>query len=345
MMKQNTTPTPTSVADYAAFGVDYGTDADWARFGVTWYASDVSDGFRQSMVDIGDGICLCVEAMGDPKRPPLLFVTGLGSQMTFWSEHFLRQFVQAGFFVIRFDNRDTGLSSKILINGLPRLNTTKMMVKTLIGLSNRSEPVAYNLSDMAEDTARLIKRLGFDKVNLVGASMGGMITQIVAARYPNYIDNLILMFSTANRAFLQMPFPRQFYTFIRRPESHSERDIVRHSVWFMTTVGTPGHLDIKGTRAVAKQRYQRCFHPLGISQQIHAILASGSVLRFTKRIKAPTLIIHGSKDGLIPPSHGKFLEKTISNATLKIIDGMGHDLPIYYQPHLVHLIKKHCLGE
>ncbi len=335
------THSPTTVADYAHLGIDYGTDDAWQKFEVTWHASDLSAAFRQSMVDIGDNIQLCVEAMGNPNHPPLLFVTGLGSQMTFWSEGFLRRFVQAGFFVLRFDNRDTGLSSKIRINGLPRLNTGKMMAKTILGLSNRQEPVAYNLSDMAEDTARLIKRLKFDKISLVGASMGGLIIQIVAARYPNYIDTLNLLFTTPNRAFLQLPYPKQFYTFIRRPESHSERDIVRHSVWFMTTVGTPGHLDIKGTRAVAQERYQRCFHPLGIAQQINAILASGSILRYTKRIKAPTLIIHGSKDGLIPPSHGRYLAKIIPNSTFKLVDGMGHDLPVYYQPHLVHLIKQH----
>lgn len=311
-----------------------------------WKKSELSPLFEQAMVDIGENIELCVECMGNRTHPPLLFVTGLGSQMTFWSPQFLAQFVNAGFFVIRFDNRDTGQSSKIRINGLPRLNTAKMMAKSILGLSNRAEPVAYNLSDMAEDVARLSKRLGghfgFDKVNLVGASMGGMIAQIVAARYPNYIQTLNLLFTSSNhRTFLHPPRPRQFYTLIRRPESHSQRDIVRHSVWFMTTVSSPGHLDIKGTRAVAKQRYERDFNPLGISQQIHAILASGSIVRHSKNIKAPTLIIHGSKDGLIPYAHGKFLHKTIANSTFVLVDGMGHDIPAYYQPHLVDLVKTH----
>lgn len=312
------------------------------RFDSTWHISDLSPFFCQTTLDVGDGICLCVEVAGDIQNPPLLFITGLGSQMTFWGQDFLQRFVQAGFFVIRFDNRDTGQSSKILINGLPRLNTPKMMAKSIFGLSNRSEPVAYNLSDMAEDTARLIKRLGFAKINLLGASMGGMIAQIVAARYPNYIDTLNLFFTSTNhRTFLHPPRPRQFYTLIRRPESHSERDIVRHSVWFMTTVSSPGHLDIKGTRAIAQQRYRRDFNPLGISQQIHAILASGSILRHTKRIKAPTLIVHGSKDGLILPAHGRFLHKIIPNSSLVIVDGMGHDIPAYYQPHLVDLVARH----
>lgn len=311
------------------------------RFGGVWHVSDLSDFFYQSIVDIGDGIELCVEVAGDYRHPVLLFVTGLGSQMTFWSPSFLQKFVAAGFFVIRFDNRDTGQSSKIRISGLPRLNTPKMMIKMLTGLSNRSEPVAYNLSDMAEDTARLIKSLGFEKVSLVGASMGGMIVQIVAARYPNYVDTLNLLFSTNNRAFLPLSHPRQFYTFLRRPESHSERDIVRHSVWFMTTVGSPGHLDIKGTRAIAKERYQRDFNPLGVLQQIHAILASGSILRYSKRIKAPTLIIHGNQDKLIRPSHGRFLAKMIERSSFVLVDGMGHDIPYYYQAHLADLIIRH----
>lgn len=315
----------------------------WQRFGdIDWQPSDLSDDLYQAIVDIGDGMQLCIEAGGDPKHPPMIFVAGLGSQMLFWSDHLLKLFIDAGFFVIRFDNRDTGLSSKVQIDGLPRLNTLKMMLKMQAGLSNRSEPVAYTLTDMAEDVARLIKRLNLTRVNLIGASMGGMIAQIVAARYPSYIERLVLLFSTANRAFLRPPNPKQFMTFVRRPESHSQRDMVRHSVWFMTTVGSPGHLDIKGTRAIAEKRYQRNFHPLGVAQQLTAILSSGSILRFTKQIRAKTLVIHGDKDGLLAPSHGRFLAKVIPDARFVLVDGLGHDLPAYYHPYLVQLIGEHC---
>lgn len=315
----------------------------WQRFGeINWQPSDLSPHLYQAIIDIGEGMELCVEAGGNPNNPAMIFIAGLGSQMMFWPDTLLKQFMDAGFFVIRFDNRDTGLSSKIRIDGLPKLNTIKMMLKVQAGLSNRQEPVAYTLTDMAEDVARLIKTLNFNQVNLVGASMGGMIAQIVAARYPKYIDHLVLMFTSSNRAFFRPPNPKQFMTFIRRPESHSERDMVRHSVWFMTAVGSPGHLDIKGTRAIAKQRYQRNFHPLGVAQQLNAILASGSILRFTKQIRAKTLILHGSKDGLLTPSHGKFLAKVITNATFKLIDGMGHDIPAYYHPYLVSVISQHC---
>ncbi len=315
----------------------------WQRFGdIDWQPSDLSEHLYQAIIDIGDGIKLCVEAGGDPTHPPMIFVTGLGSQMLFWSDKLLKMVMDAGFFVIRFDNRDTGLSSKIQIEGLPRLNTLKMMLKMQTGLSNKQEQVPYTLTDMAEDVARLIKTMGLNNVNLVGASMGGMIAQIVAARYPKYIKNLVLLFSTANRAFLRPPNPKQFMTFVRRPESHSERDMVRHSVWFMTAVGSPGHLDIKGTRAIAEKRYQRNFHPLGVSQQLTAILASGSILKFTKQIRARTLVVHGSKDGLLTASHGKFLAKVIPDARFVLVDGMGHDLPAYYHPHIVSLIVEHC---
>lgn len=316
---------------------------NWQCLGdIAWQPSDLCEHLYQAIIDVGDGIELCVEAGGNPENPSMIFITGLGSQMLFWSGDFLKLIIDAGFFVIRFDNRDTGLSSKIQIDGLPRLNNFKMMLKMQAGLSNRQEPVAYTLTDMAEDVARLIKKLNLNRVNIVGASMGGMIAQILAARYPNYIKHLVLLFTTANRAFLRPPNPKQFMTFIRRPESHSERDMVRHSVWFMTAVGSPGHLDIKGTRAVAEKRYQRNFHPLGVSQQLTAILASGSILKYSKQIRAKTLIIHGSEDGLLPPSHGKFLAKIIKNATFELVDGMGHDLPAYYHPYLAHLIANHC---
>lgn len=116
------------------------------------------------------------------------------------------------FFVIRFDNRDIGLSSKVQIEGLPRISQLKMMVRLQTGLSNKSTQVAYNLTDMAEDTARLIKALKLGKTHLLGASMGGMIAQIVAARYPSLVQRMALMFTTTNRAFLKPPKPKQLYT-------------------------------------------------------------------------------------------------------------------------------------
>ena len=315
---------------------------EWQRFGEhQWRDSDLSDHLYQAMIDIGDNIELCVEAGGNPNNPPLLMVMGLGSQMVFWPDNFIKRFIDAGFFVIRFDNRDIGLSSKVQIEGLPRISQFKMMMRLQTGLSNKGAPVAYNLTDMAEDTARLIKALNLGSTHLLGASMGGMIAQIVAARYPSLVQRMALMFTSTNRAFLRPPKPKQLYTLINRPESHSERDIVRHSVWFMKTVGTPGHVNVRMVREIAKLRYQRNFHPLGTVQQLNAILASGSISRFSKQVKAPTIVLHGSADGLIPPSQGRVVAKTIPNATFHLIEGMAHDIPEYYQPYMVTLISTH----
>ncbi len=308
----------------------------------TWEASSITEGFYHAIVDIGDKVSLSVEVGGDPANPPLLLVMGLGSQMVFWPDSLLYRLINAGFFVIRFDNRDVGLSSKIKIAGLPRANHIKMMLRVQAGLSNKAEPVAYNLVDMAEDTARLIKRLELDKVNLLGASMGGMIAQIVAGRYPNRINRLMLLFSSTNRPLLPPPKPKQFMTLFKRPESHSERDSIRHGVWFMNTVGSPGHVNVKQVRDVARLRYQRCFYPLGTLQQLNAILATGSVAKYSKKITAPTLIMHGDKDGLIPASNGRDIAKVVKNAEFHLLEGMGHDIPEYYQPHIVNLIKNHC---
>ncbi|MBH0096454.1 alpha/beta hydrolase [Psychrobacter sp. NZS113] len=318
--------------------------AEWQKFGAhQWCDSDLSKYLYQSMINIGDGIELCVEAGGNPNNPPLLMIMGLGSQMIFWPDNFIKRLIDAGFFVIRFDNRDIGLSSKVQIEGLPRISQLKMMMRLQTGLSNKSTQVAYNLTDMAEDTVRLIKALQLGKTHILGASMGGMIAQIVAARYPSLVQRMALMFTTTNRAFLKPPKPKQLYTLINRPESHSERDIVRHSVWFMKTVGTPGHVNVRMVREIAKLRYQRNFHPLGTVQQLNAILASGSISRFSKQVKAPTIVLHGSADGLLPASQGRVVAKTIPNAKFQLIEGMAHDIPEYYQPYMVDLIGSHLL--
>ncbi len=318
----------------------------WQRFkNIDWKPSDISPDLYQAQIAVSDQISLCVEAGGDPNNPPLIFVAGFGSQMMFWSDTLLKQFMDAGFFVVRFDNRDTGLSTKIHSEKmLSRTSIFSMIAKNQIGIGNKNTQVPYKLDDMAKDVLGLIDALGFSKVNLIGASMGGMICQIICATNPERVNKLVLIFSSSNRAFLRLPKPKQFSTFFRRPPSYSERDMVRHAVWFMTAVGSPGHLDIKGTRAVAHKRYQRDFHPQGMAQQMNAILATGSLLSYTKKITTPTLIIHGDKDGLIHQSHGKQLAKTIKNSRFVAVEGMGHDLPVYYYPYLVALISEHCLS-
>lgn len=309
-----------------------------------WYPSPISKLMQQAIIAVSDDIELCVEVGGNPNNPPLLLVMGLGSQLIFWPESFIKRLIQAGFFVIRFDNRDIGLSTKIARKDLPKTNTLKAMMKLQFGLDNSQTPVAYRLDDMAEDTAGLIKALGLRQVHVLGASMGGIIAQILAAKHPHLVNRLALIFSTHNKPLLAPPRPKQFLTLVKRPESHEEEDIVEHGKWFIKTVGTQGHIDEQAVSEVARLRYQRCFYPIGSVQQLKAIIMTGSVQPYSREIKAPTLVMHGSHDGLLPPSHGRAVAKDIPNAKFKLIKGMSHDLPDYFHPFIVSELKKHMLN-
>lgn len=310
-----------------------------------WYPSPISELMQQAMIRVSDDIELCVEVAGDPNNPPLLLVMGLGSQLIFWPENLIKRLIAAGFFVIRFDNRDIGLSTKISRSDLPKVNTFAAMLKLQFGLDNSKTPVPYRLDDMAQDTANLIKALGFRQVHVLGASMGGIIAQILAAKYPHLVNRLALIFSTHNKPMLAPPRPKQLYTLIKRPNSHKEEDIIEHGKWFIKTVGSQGHIDEQAVAKAAQLRYQRCFYPMGSLQQLKAILMTGSVQPYSREIKAPTLVMHGSHDGLLPPSHGKAVAADIPNANFKLIKGMSHDLPEYFQPFIVYQLKKHMLNE
>lgn len=322
----------------------------WRCFGArTWYPSDLSEGMYQTMVNIGNDIELCVEGGGNPEHPILLLVMGLGSQMLFWPDTFIKRLIDAGFFVIRFDNRDIGLSSKIAHDKTAKVNQLKMMLRLQAGLSNSDQPVPYTLAEMAEDTINLVQALRLDKLNqplhLLGASMGGMIAQLVAADHPELVNKLVLLFTTTNRGFLLPPKPKQLNTLIKRPAGKEEQDIINHGTWFVKTIGSPGFINEKLVQNKSKLHFKRSYYPTGTVQQLHAILATGSIRHHSRNIKAPTLVIHGSKDGLIPPQHGKDVARSIPNATFQLVNGMGHDLACYYQPFLVNKICAHLKGE
>lgn len=310
-----------------------------------WQPSELTAGMYQTMIDIGDDIELCVEAGGNPTHPTILLIMGLGSQMLFWPDTFINRLIKAGYFVVRFDNRDIGLSSKISASESEKINHFKMMARMQTGLPNDNQPVAYTLQEMAEDTVKLIKALSLDKqaqpLHLLGASMGGMIAQLVAAQHPDLLDKLVLLFTSTNRAFLSPPKPKQLTTLIKRPAGSKEQDIIDHGVWFVKTIGSPGFINEQLVYNKSKIHFHRNYHPNGSVQQLSAILATGSIRRYSQRIQAPTLVLHGSKDGLIPPQHGKDVAKNIPKSTFKLVEGMGHDLVSYYQPYLIKEILRH----
>lgn len=293
---------------------------------------------QETQVDLSNGIRLHVEMGGNPEHPSIVLIMGLGAQMLFWPDFFCKSLIDQGFYVIRFDNRDIGLSSKIRHQG-PRLNTLKLMGRFAVGLSNQGSP--YDLYDMADDVALLIDRLGLTKTHIIGASMGGMIAQILAAQYPEKIDKVGLLFTSNNQAFLPPPFPKQLFSLIGRPASNDEEGIVKHSLKVFNTIGSPGYLNQIEVMQTARRLYQRSYHPAGVLQQFLAILCTGSLLQIDQQIQQPTLVLHGSKDRLLPSSHGKAVSKAISNARFEIIEGMGHDIPAHFIPQLCGLFAKH----
>ncbi|WP_111858730.1 esterase EstB [Acinetobacter sp. CFCC 10889] len=301
-------------------------------------ASPYSTFMQETKVDLGNGIQLHVESGGNPEHPTILLIMGLGAQMLFWPDFFCKSLIDQGYHVIRFDNRDIGLSSKVRHKG-PRLNTMKMMGRFAFGMQNQGAP--YNLFDMADDVALLIDRLGIDKVNIIGASMGGMISQILAAKYPEKIEKVGLLFTSNNQPLLPPPFPKQLFSLIGKPESHDEAGIINHSLKVFKIIGSPGYVNPMEAMQMARKLYQRSYHPAGVLQQFLAILCTGSLLKLDKQIQKPTLVVHGSRDRLLPPSHGKAVAKAIQGAKFELIQGMGHDIPPHFIPQLSGLFAHH----
>lgn len=304
--------------------------------------SPISDFMQTAMIDIGEGIELCVEVGGNPDNPPILLIMGLGSQLVFWPDNFIKGLIDAGFFVVRFDNRDIGLSSKIA-RPSPRvsINNVKMLLRMQMGLTNRHYPVAYNLFDMTEDCRRLIDKLGLKNVYVIGASMGGMIAQILASRYPDRVKTLGLLFTSNNRALLPLAKPKQFQTLISHPKTKERADVIAYGIWVMQRIGSPNYIDLNEVSRLAQLRFERSYHPRGSLQQMQAILATGSLLEVDKHIHQPTIILHGEKDGLLPPAHGRAVAKAIANSEFHLIYGMGHDLATAFHPQLLHHFISH----
>jgi pimeloyl-ACP methyl ester carboxylesterase len=293
---------------------------------------------QETKVDLPNGIQLHVEIGGAESAPVILLIMGLGAQLLFWPDFFCKSLIDQGYRVIRFDNRDIGLSSKIRHRG-PRLNTVKLMSRFALGLENQGAP--YSLYDMADDVALMLEQLNVTQSYVIGASMGGMIAQILAARYPEKVTKLGLLFTSNNQPLLPPPFPKQLFSLIGKPESQDEDGIVNHSLKLFKLIGSPGYLNQVEAVQTARKLYRRSYYPAGVLQQFLAILCTGSLFKLDKTIQQPTLVLHGSKDRLLPPRHGKAVAKAITGAKFELIDGMGHDIPPHFIPYLSGLFADH----
>jgi pimeloyl-ACP methyl ester carboxylesterase len=280
---------------------------------------------NEQFCQVGD-IELCYETFGRPDDPAILLVMGLGTQMLAWHEDFCGKLASRGFFVIRFDNRDVGRSSQI----------SHVKPPTPLQLIMRSKSAAgYTLDDMAEDAAGLLDCLGIEAAHVVGASMGGMIAQMLAARHPQKVLSLVSIMSTTGHRRHGQPSPRIYDVFLKTPPRDPEA-YTDHMVKLFKRIGSQGFDFNEGEfRERARRSLERAGSRKGFGRQMAAVIASGDRTEALKAITAPTLVIHGDNDPMVNPSGGRATAKAIPGARLQIIDGMGHDLPRGAWPEII----------
>jgi pimeloyl-ACP methyl ester carboxylesterase len=289
---------------------------------------------------VANGITLEYESLGDPAAPTVLLVMGLGMQLVAWPDAFCDGLVARGLRVVRFDNRDCGLSQKLDELGTPRV--PGMILRALLGLPVRAP---YDLTAMAADTAGLLDALGIAKAHVVGASMGGMIGQLVAALYPERVLSLTSIMSTTGARHLPQPSARIRRELLRRPqEPLTTETLLAHYERLFGVIGSPGYPQApEEFRARIRRAVERGYHPAGFLRQLAAILANGDRSPLLGRITCPTLVIHGKADPLVPYQGGVDTAYKIRDARLVLLDGFGHDFPPALFERFADMIAKHAL--
>ena len=286
----------------------------------------------EQFCDVGRGITLCYETYGDPADPPVVLVMGLATQMIAWHEEFCEQLADRGFYVVRFDNRDIGRSTHLDF----RPPTTRQMLRRRVG------PEQYSLSDMAEDTAGLIRGLEIAPAHVVGASMGGMIGQVLAAEHPELVRSLTSIMSTTGSRWHGQP-ALSVYKYLLRPPPRDREGYVERAAEVFGLVGSTGFpRDESYIRERAARSYDRGYDVRAGGRQLGAIVASADRTEQLRTIRTPTLVIHGTVDKMIKPSGGRATAKAIPGARLMEIEGMGHDLPRGVWPQIIDAIAIHA---
>lgn len=287
-----------------------------------------------------NGVMLDVEDHGDRVAPPLLLIMGLGMPAAAWPEAFVARLVDAGLRVVAFDNRDAGHSTKLRSAKLPNLQLA--IARALLRLPVRAP---YTLDDMAQDAAALLDALGIARAHVVGASMGGMIAQLLAARHPQRVLSLTsIMSSTGNPSpRVALGKRRALRAIIDRPRNLDDvQQVTDHLMHVFGVIGSPGFAsEPQALRAHLERVARRGYDPAGAARQLLAILATGDRRPLLARIGAPTLVIHGGDDPLVPVAAGVETAQHIRGAQLKVIAGMGHDFPDALLPDIAAAIVTH----
>jgi len=266
------------------------------------------------------GIELAYEAHGSSDDVPLLLVMGLGAQLITWDISFVEALVDRGFYVIRFDNRDAGLSTKVDVGDFD------LGAAILTGLSGQPVEAPYLLSDMADDAVTLLDHVGIAKAHIVGASMGGMIAQQIAIAHPDRVLSLTSIMSTTGETEVGAPDPAVLPMLLAPPATNRDEAIAAGVEGTKAIVG-PTHFDEAKARERAAAAYDRSYYPAGTGNQLVAIVASGSRAEGLRTVAVPTAVIHGDVDPLVTPSGGNRTAELVPGAELLMLEGMGHDIP------------------
>lgn len=285
-----------------------------------------------------NGIRIAYEEFGDPGATPMLLVMGLGAQMILWREDFCETLAGRGYRVIRFDNRDVGESTWMDDLGMPD-------VLAVLGAVAAREPVAapYLLRDMAADAAGLLAALEIERAHVVGASMGGMIAQLVAATYPQRTRSLVSIMSTSGRLGLPMGKPEAVAMLSAQPEGTEREQLVAHGMKLRSVISGPGYpTDPAAMRALVERNIDRRYYPPGAARHYLAIMASGPRVDLLKTVKVPTLVLHGEDDPLLPVECGRDVAALVPGAKIETFPGWGHDVPEAIVPKLVGSISGFC---
>jgi pimeloyl-ACP methyl ester carboxylesterase len=279
-----------------------------------------------------NGVELCYETFGDPSDPAALLVMGLATQMVGWPDAFCEELAGRGFHVVRFDNRDIGRSQKM---DLPVPSIRQLLLRD-------KKAARYTLEDMADDGFALLDHLGIARAHVVGVSMGGMIAQTMAARRPDRVLSLASMLSNSGARWSGQPLPTLYPLLLRRPP-RDRAGYVQHGIDLFHKIGSPGFpRDDDQLREIAERSYDRGLNPAGSLRQLAAIVASGDRTPLLRTIAVPTVVIHGTKDKLVPVSGGRATARAIPGARLVLIEGMGHDLPRGAWPRMLDAIEENA---
>lgn len=274
---------------------------------------------EMQLAALPSGIELCYQTFGDPSDEPLLLVMGLGCSMVWWHDGLCEELAAAGFHVIRFDNRDVGRSSKS-----SGRTTIQMMTRAFAGLPTRA---AYSISDMAGDAVGLLDALGIERAHVCGVSMGGMIAQTMAVEHPARVRSLVSIMSTTGgrRVGWQHPF---VLPMMLRPAAAGREAYVQRSVAMWQLIGSPGYrIPAEELRLSAEASWEHGVSAAGVGRQIMAVLTQPNRARALARVTVPAAVVHGTADRMVHVSGGRATARAIPDAELRLVEGMGHDLP------------------